>query len=475
MIKIAYRIPGWLVPTPVLLTFLAVPYLHLVLLGMGEKMALVLAVGIAAILAGGLVAGRRRIYGWLDRTVRIVERIDPRQWLYLVLGLGLILRICWAGIYKASLQSDFAIYFDLARGLVERRAYGGDGAYLAYWPPGLPLFLAPLIAVFGPQTWIPLLGNLLITALAIVLTARLADGLRSVLVARMAPLLVAIWPANIMSAGLASKEQLLIPLLIGVVLSFLRCRERGSSGYLLLTGVLSGMAALTQPSFILIPVLLVLGEILATGRVRAPLRHSLFVMLGLALVVSPWVWRNYRLLGDLVMISTNGGDVLYRANNPRATGTYTVRGEVELQGLDELERNRRGSELAREWIRRNPRQFLRLAFRKLIAYHGDDNMGAYETLRRGLGIGGTRLIISKILSTGYWMLIWMLILLGWLRNPSAYHRLALSIPLLFFICQMAIDSVYESGSRHHVPFSGLLAMAAALAFERRPLHLDPDR
>jgi phosphoglycerol transferase MdoB-like AlkP superfamily enzyme len=102
-------------------------------------------------------------------------------------------------------------------------------------------------------------------------------------------------------------------------------------------------------------------------------------------------------------------------------------------------------------------------------------MGAYETLRRGLGIGGTRLIISKILSTGYWMLIWMLILLGWLRNRSAYHRLALSIPLLFFICQMAIDSVYESGSRHHVPFSGLLAIAAALAFERRPLHLDPDR
>jgi 4-amino-4-deoxy-L-arabinose transferase-like glycosyltransferase len=238
----------------------------------------------------------------------------------------------------------------------------------------------------------------------------------------------------------------------------------GRSWHLLLTGGLIGCATLTQPSFILLPAVLGLAEVAATGSLRVPLRHGLVVVFGVALVLAPWIWRNYRIFGELVMVSTNGGDVLYRANNPLATGTYTERGEVDLQGMAELERNRRGGELAREWIRNHPRQFLHLAFRKQIAFLGDDNMGAYETLRRGLGIGGPTLHLAKLVSTGYWMLIWMLILLGWLRAPTLYQLPLFSIPLLIVICQLVIDSVYESGSRHHVPLSGLLAILAAVPF-----------
>ena len=58
----------------------------------------------------------------------------------------------------------------------------------------------------------------------------------------------------------------------------------------------------------------------------------------------------------------------------------------------------------------------------------------------------------------------MLILLGWLRQPALYRLPLFSIPLLIVICQLAIDSVYESGSRHHVPLSGLLAILAAVPF-----------
>ncbi|MEY3284648.1 MAG: hypothetical protein RIR86_2661 [Acidobacteriota bacterium] len=460
MVNILSRCPMWLLPLPALLTLVAVLYLNLSLLGVPAGVALGVAGVVTAGLLGWLIVWRERLGQWLERLLRPVEQIESRRWLLLVLAIGLLLRLGWALIFNAPPRSDFAIYFDLARGLVERGAYGGNGSYQAYWPPGLPLFLAPFLAIGGPPHWVPLLANLFLTTLTIILTA----GLPNPRAGRVAPLLVAIWPSNVMSAGLASKEQLLLPLVTALVLTFVRGLSGGRSWHLLLTGGLIGCATLTQPSFILLPAVLGLAEVAATGSLRVPLRHGLVVVFGVALVLAPWIWRNYRIFGELVMVSTNGGDVLYRANNPLATGTYTERGEVDLQGMAELERNRRGGELAREWIRNHPRQFLHLAFRKQIAFLGDDNMGAYETLRRGLGIGGPTLHLAKLVSTGYWMLIWMLILLGWLRAPTLYQLPLFSIPLLIVICQLVIDSVYESGSRHHVPLSGLLAILAAVPF-----------
>lgn len=456
-------------PLPIFLTFVAVPYLHLTLLGVADRHALAAAAIFTTFLAILMVVWRARLLRWFGRLLRPVEQVGARHWIMIVLGVGIFLRIGWVIVFNTPLRSDFAIYFDLARGLVERGRYGGEGSYQAYWPPGLPLFLAPFLALFGPQTWIPLLGNLLLTSLTILFTSRLAMELQERMVARMAPLLVAVWPSSVMSAGLASKEQLLLPLVTGAVLFYLRSGRNGRGAnwiYLALTGGLIGFATLTQPSFILLPAVILLAEALSTGRLWRPLRHTLVVAFGTALIISPWIWRNYRVFGQFVLISTNGGDVLYRANNPLATGTYTERGEIELQGMEELERNRLGGQLAREWIRENPGQFLRLAFRKQMAYLGDDNMGAYETLRRGLGIGGPTLLIGKMISSGYWLLIWALILLGWLKHRAIYQLPHLAIPLLIVIYQLAIDSLYESGSRHHVPLSGLLALLAAIPFSR---------
>src|SRR5258708_39123503 len=40
----------------------------------------------------------------------------------------------------------------------------------------------------------------------------------------------------------------------------------------------------------------------------------------MASVVAPWTLRNYRELGEFVLVSTNGGVVLYSANNPYTDG-----------------------------------------------------------------------------------------------------------------------------------------------------------
>src|SRR6185503_8545942 len=94
-----------------------------------------------------------------------------------------------------------------------------------------------------------------------------------------------------------------------------------------------------------------------------------------AAVVVPWSVRNYRVLHAYVPISTNGGSVFYRANNPLADGSFSDRGERDLDGLrgDEVNWNRTGFAWGMEWIRRDPLGFLALIPKKMALLVASDS------------------------------------------------------------------------------------------------------
>jgi hypothetical protein len=121
--------------------------------------------------------------------------------------------------------------------------------------------------------------------------------------------------------------------------------------------------------------------------------------------------------------------------------------------------------LGLEWIRDNPAGFLALAVKKQILFLGDDSNGALETLRRQRSTTALY-VVHKALSNLYWLGVWALILLALLLQPKLYHGpapLLLALPLLYLL---SIASVFESGTRHHVPVIGLLAILASGLFGR---------
>jgi hypothetical protein len=189
---------------------------------------------------------------------------------------------------------------------------------------------------------------------------------------------------------------------------------------------------------------------------------------GLALVVAPWVVRNQRVLGRPVL-STNGGVVFYRGNNSTASGGY-VQGNISVTQQSELESSDTGYRRGKAWIRENPGQFLRLSLRKQILFLGDDGVGIYETLKRGLGQEGALYAVLKLGASAWWWGLWLLIVLGLV--PLDRGQAGRSLPsgvlllLLAFLVFWAIDSVFESGSRHHVPLAGAVAVLAAFSLRR---------
>ena len=433
--------------------------------GIGILLGLAAAAGAAAL----VWRGRERCAALLraagGRLERIPRRFSRRNWLAAVITGGAALRIAWVLLFPAPYTSDGADYYHLGAHLARGEAYHSAAGY-AEWPPGYPLVLALHFAVLGVGSLGVTVANLLLFAGAVLVVFALARRLTGEGPARLATLLLALWPNLVAAAGVASKEMVLVFLLPALLLLYLRGLRigeartpAGRTAAALGAGLVLGFSILTQPGILLMVAAFPLFELLR----RTPLPRFAVTMLllaaGTAVVIAPWTLRNYRLFHQPVLVSTNGGSVFYRANNPLATGGFIPNGERSLKGYDEITANRLGYQWGKEWIRDHPGQFLRLALRKQVLFLGDDAGNVYETLKRGLGMGGAFYALAKLAANAWWWGVWVLVLAAFLVRRW-HQRQEVVLFLLVILYFWAIDSIFESGSRHHLPIVGLLAILA---------------
>src|SRR5262249_45420011 len=115
---------------------------------------------------------------------------------------------------------------------------------------------------------------------------------------------------------------------------------RRSGVLALAVGGVWGASVLVRPSWALgIPMLLGAWVVASgRGRRRAAARGAVLVVLGLALVMSPWWIRNARVYGRFVPTALWAGASLYDGLNPRANGASemdTFLNEPDIWPLDE--------------------------------------------------------------------------------------------------------------------------------------------
>ncbi len=400
------------------------------------------------------------------RISEVCSKMPLAGFLLICLALGIGTRLIWVSLFPAPLHSDGLHYFRLASELAQGHEYRSETGDFAYWPPGYPFVISAGLRLFGPHAWVVTLLNLLLFSVSVPLVYAMGRSVAGEKTGRLSALLLVVWPNYMASAGLGSKEMVMVPCLLLTLFLYLRSRITDGIGKMIIlcfvAGAVLGFASLTHPTFQLFPVALLACEWLSSVTPRRFLRLAL-LLAGMALVIFPWTLRNHEKLGHLVLISDNGGDVFYRANNPRANGSYEPEGETPLP-RDEVQRDRVGYQLGKRWIAYHPRQFVWLAERKLTFFLGDDGVGVFESMKRGLGITGWSYFLFRAIASGYWFLIWILILnmmrLQW--RTAASLRPELLTLMISFLFLLPIHSVFETDSRHHVPVIGALAVLAAV-------------
>lgn len=282
-----------------------------------------------------LVLVTRRIWH-ADARIRVAMLV--------VLVASIVVRLLLAESVTPALVSDGRDYYRLAENLAAGQGYvqvyEGESevfngfALRAFRSPGYPALLAGLYSVFGWRPGVYLGANLVaevVTEGCGLLIAAYLFGAGAGLVAQVLLAAHVLWLPNPMTESVYSALFALMALMLVMGIPF------RSWAAALGFGVVLAAALLVRP----ITVCIVPALLLAAWK---PVRRNARVLVLVALALTPavagtasWAWRNYRVLGDPVLFTTNYG----HHNAPDyGIAADEVFARLRAEGLNEAQINR---------------------------------------------------------------------------------------------------------------------------------------
>ena len=377
-------------------------------------------------------------------------------------------------------------YSRLATGLLEHGTYLNDrGRPSAHWPPGYPLFMAAVYALFGVNIVAVRVVQCLIGAATVAVVHRIARRVLDRSGAWLAALATALYPLFIYSAGADMPVTLQIALIGGGVLLTLVAVERGSARAALGAGLLGAWATLVAgsalPAFLLFALWMAWNrDGTASHSHSRNIRLALVCLLPIVVIVGAWTVRNQRAFGHPVLVSTNGGYNLWLGNHPGVKASTGNRAEVpgpdEVPGMEaeaariwalpgnEATRDSAFTRRALEYITADVPRFLRLSLSK--------SLELWALYQKPMNEDRPRLGLEKLAS----LLSYGLLLpfaLVWLFVSLPKSRVALLVLLLVLIYSM-VHAVILSKMRFRLPLDSFVIIygsggivAAVRALNRR--------
>ncbi|MEO5988796.1 MAG: glycosyltransferase family 39 protein [Candidatus Eisenbacteria bacterium] len=390
----------------------------------------------------------------------------------------------WLAMGPGAIPSSDAVSYDnvawnLARGL-GFMLEGASGRYpTAFVPPVLPYAVSLLYRAVGHQFFAALLLQCAFGALVPLLVRALGDSLFGGHVGRTAGWLAAVHPLLVFfSAYLLTETLFCLTLLLALLVTaeWVKTPRRARA---LGAGLLWGLAALTRPTALPLPVLVALWSwwplgLIVGGRERA--RQLSLLALGVVLAVGPWTARNAVEFQAVIPVTTGGGRSFLDANNPivwddprlqgGATSVYGIepyashfRGRTEHE-IDVISVRMARDFLADRWSQVPAMAAKKLArFWRLRAEGGDTGHWARgdSPLSRFLGVVDP-LFVWSLLS-----LPLAVVGVGFsLRGP---RRLYQSLPLLVIGAFSLGAMLYWGALRMRVPVEPLVVVYAAAGIE----------
>lgn len=329
----------------------------------------------------------------------------------LVLAVAFGLRLGAAAWWQSRHPGGFTFgdsesYWVLGRAIYrgEPYQYGSPDAKV-FRTPGYPLVLAAMFQVVGREpdfVWARGMGAALgtVTVAGVYVFGRQLFDQRTGLVACG---LAAIYPGAIATSIFILSEAAFCPLMIAQLVAWTFSTQSESPrrriAWAATAGAVAGAATLVRPSWLLFTPLAVVAATVIGRDHRAQLVRGCSMLAVMAMVMTPWWVRNYRVTGHFVPTTLQVGASLYDGLNPAATGSSDMSFVAEFAAEEnadndnaaaplEYRLDRRIQEAALIWAREHPLEVLRLAAIKFMRMW---NIWPNDEAFRGLA---TRLVVA---------------------------------------------------------------------------------
>ena len=394
---------------------------------------------------------------------------------FYIIVLGIIFRIAWIFFMNTYPETDFMWYHvkgvELSKGMgflngIYPFYTGTPGLPTAFRPIGYPLTLAILYKIFGTSFFVGKFFNVFLSTISMIFIYKFARMFFGKFISNVSLALFAFSPLAICYVSILGSETLFQTILILCLYSYFKHRNP----YIL--GTLVGYLALIRPIgifFALIPIIFALFESIS----KKTFKFIGLFSLSFLLVISGWVIRNYIQFGQPIY-STNGGYVFYVNNNPYATGSWSdpfsypnspFSKYLSDNNFDEITINKVGKQLAVNWILNNPKQFIKLAFKRIFNSYWnklDDIMWAFTIgLNKWDPLYTKAIKLETILYRPFYILVFLYIIytiLNFLKNKKADVHTLILLVFLYFNCMMFI---LEGNSRYVFPLHPIYSIGVA--------------
>ena len=328
-----------------------------------------------------------------SRITTVVGRLNCSDRLFWILfGAGIVLSAALFTFVRFNLPlsrlTDY--YFLRAENIAARGVFGYGDTPIAFAAPGYSFLLVPAALLMGDTEWVFCLTNILLFASCTLLIRRLL--LRTGVprgTANLIALLALLYPNRWLAAWSQLSD---IPYSFVFGLAFACALMVFSSAhqqrFSFTMGLLAGASALIRSGGLLLSLPLLGGIALTKHSVRDRIRWLGVAIAGMAIVLAPWIVRNYLLLGKIVPVSTNAGFNLLIGNNPTGDVFWNKYAEHLLarEGDKSWSETRKDSFYtahALEYIQQHPGPVIVAAVKKVLRAFASDTftmtLGAYET------------------------------------------------------------------------------------------------
>ena len=385
-----------------------------------------------------------------------------RVCLGIIAGLALTIRI-GAILYLGDFRPPWALDWEIiAQTLVEKGYFGLDPISLygpnprgvtSFIPPFYPGFLALMTIIFGPWAWLATrIVQAVVATLAVVLVYSLGRVVfRRDDIALLGALLAAVFPPLIGGVAEVNAVSFEVFFLELFVLFTLDAMHRSSWWRWGIAGVVLGIAALTRPTILaLLPLLPICLWVNKRQSFRTDvIRPMLVVVISAIAVISPWTLRNYRVHGEFIAISSNGGINFWIGNNERATGEFIYPTSIDpdlMKVSEHLSEGTRDKFFYRQgfsFIKNNPQRFVNLLGIKLVYFlWRRPSIGESYKNQETVGLGRLAYTVGNGVLLPLWMLGVVLTIREW-RRLSVFYAAILSV--------LVVNVLYFVGTRYRTP------------------------